>query len=107
MKELFGFDYALECYVTPKKRKFGYFAVPILWGEQFAGRLDPKADRKNKTLLIQNLAFEKDFTDFDRFLPRFAKKLHDFARFNQCEQISLNKVSPAKVKVKLQSLINQ
>jgi uncharacterized protein YcaQ len=98
IKELFDFDYALECYVTPKKRKFGYFAVPILWGEQFAGKLDPKADRKNKTLLIQNLAFEKDFTDLDRFLPRFARKLRDFARFNQCEEISLNKVSPSKVK---------
>jgi uncharacterized protein YcaQ len=98
IKGLFGFDYALECYVTPKKRKFGYFAVPILWDEEFAGKLDPKADRKNRTLLIQNLAFEKDFSDFDRFLPQFAKRLSDFARFNQCEEISLNKVSPAKVK---------
>ena len=98
ISELFGFDYALECYVTPKKRKFGYFAVPILWGEQFAGKLDPKADRKNKTLLIQNLAFEKGFTDFDRFLPQFARKLLHFSKFNQCEKISLNKVSPAKVK---------
>ncbi|UCC79481.1 MAG: YcaQ family DNA glycosylase [Candidatus Zixiibacteriota bacterium] len=98
ISELFGFDYALECYVTPKKRKFGYFAVPILWDGQFAGKLDPKADRKSKTLLIQNLAFEKDLTDYDRFLPQFAKKLHDYARFNQCEQISLNKLSPAKVK---------
>jgi len=98
ISELFGFDYALECYVTPKKRKFGYFAVPILWGEQFAGKLDPKADRKNKTLLIQNLEFEKDLTDFDHFLPQFAEKLHDFARFNQCDKISLNKLSPTKVK---------
>jgi len=78
-----------------------------LFGEQFAGKLDPKADRKNKTLLIQNLEFEKDLPDFDRFLPQFAVKLHDFAKFNQCEQISLNKVSPAKVRANLQSLINQ
>jgi uncharacterized protein YcaQ len=98
IKQLFGFDYALECYVTPKKRNFGYFAVPILWGEQFIGKLDPKADRKNRTLLIQNLEFEKEFTDFDRFLPQFAKKLNDFAKFNQCEKVSLNKVSPGKLK---------
>ena len=98
LKRLFGFDYALECYVTPKRRKFGYFAIPILWGEQFAGKLDPKADRKNKTLLIQNLAFEEGFDDFDHFLPEFAKKLYDFAGFNECEAISLNKVLPAKVK---------
>jgi uncharacterized protein YcaQ len=106
IKELFGFDYALECYVTPKKRKFGYFAVPILWGEKFSGKLDPKADRKNKILLIQNLAFEKNFTDFDRFLPQFARKLHDFAKFNQCEEISLNKVSPAKVKREVTKALN-
>lgn len=107
IKELFGFDYALECYVTPKKRKFGFFAVPILWGEQFAGKLDPKADRKNKTLLIQNLEFEKDFTDFDRFLPKFARKLHDFAKFNQCDQISLNKVSPEKVKKEVERALKR
>ena len=107
IKELFGFDYALECYVTPKKRKFGYFALPILWGERFAGKLDPKSDRKNKTLLIQNLEFEKDLANFDRFLPQFARKLYDFAKFNQCDKIFLNKISPAKINEKLQSLINQ
>jgi uncharacterized protein YcaQ len=105
IKELFGFDYALECYITPKRRKFGYFAVPILWGEQFVGKFDPKADRKKNILLIQNLAFEKDFADYDHFLPQFAKKLHNFAKFNQCEEISLNKVSPAKVKREMEILL--
>ena len=42
IKRLFNFDYSLECYVPANKRKFGYFVLPILWGDKFIGRLDPK-----------------------------------------------------------------
>ena len=51
IKHLFAFDYTLECYLPPAKRRYGYFSLPILWGEQFVGRLDPKADRKKKVLI--------------------------------------------------------
>ena len=98
IKKLFGFDYALECYVPAKKREYGYFVLPILWGERFAGRLDPKADRKKKTMLIRNLVFEEDFEPPDEFLTSFAEKLSEFARFNNCEKITLEKVTPEKMK---------
>ena len=82
LKTLFDFDYALECYVPAAKRKFGYFVLPILWNGKLVGRLDPKADRKNKTLLIQNLVFEEGFEQFDAFLPSFKDSLQQFAAFN-------------------------
>ena len=55
ISRLFGFDYSLECYTPASMRNYGYFVLPILWGEQFAGRLDPKADRKYKTLIIKSI----------------------------------------------------
>jgi uncharacterized protein YcaQ len=98
IKNLFGFNYSLECYVPASKRKFGYFTLSILWGENFVGRLDSKADRKKKTLIIHKLAFESTLKNLNVFLPAFTKKLADLARFNRCNKIQLVKVTPSKIK---------
>lgn len=100
-EKLFGFEYALECYVTPAKRKHGYFVLPILWGEELIGRFDPKTDRKSGTMMILNLLFESSFTRYDEFLPEFVGKLRDFARFNNCENIRVVRCSPASIKREL------
>lgn len=109
-RRLFGFDYSLECYVPAVKRKYGYFVFPILWGERLVGRLDPKADRKQKTLIIRNLVFEPWFAgpDFkqDEFLPAFMARLRQFAQFNRCETIKLEKVSPSKLKGPIEQLLS-
>ena len=97
VNRLFDFDYTIECYVPAPKRKFGYFVLPILWGEQFAGRLDPKADRKSKTLLIRNLVLEDGFTVSETFLSSLAAKLWDLARFNACETIKIETAKPSKL----------
>ncbi len=104
-KLLFGFDYILECYTPAAKRKYGYFVLPILWGEHFVGRMDAKADRKNAVLKILNLVFEPEFNSFDEFLPLFSEKLVDFARFNKCDIIEFDKVAPAKVKSEVVLLV--
>jgi len=106
IKNLFGFNYSLECYVPASKRKFGYFTLSILWGENFAGRLDSKADRKKKTFIVRKLAFESTLKNLDVFLPAFAKKLADLARFNRCDRIQLMKVTPSKIKANLKCLLS-
>ncbi|MCP4634777.1 MAG: winged helix-turn-helix domain-containing protein [candidate division Zixibacteria bacterium] len=107
IEELFGFEYALECYVTPSKRVHGYFVLPILWGEEFIGRFDPKADRKAKTLIINNLKFEEGFTSFDDVIPAFAIKLREMAEFNGCEKIRIEKTTPSKIKAKIVKRVKQ
>jgi uncharacterized protein YcaQ len=102
-KRLFNFDYAIECYLPPSKRKYGYFVVPILWKNKFAGRLDPKADRQNETLIINNLVFEDDFQDYEEFIFLFSQKLKSFAEFNYCKKILIKKSHPKSVKSLLQS----
>ncbi len=102
IRSIFDFDYALECYVAPGKRKYGYFVLPILWGERFVGRLDPKADRKKKTFIVNNLVFEPGFRADDKFLSSFIQRLWDLARFNHCEKISVKKTSPASIKATLE-----
>jgi uncharacterized protein YcaQ len=104
-KRLFGFDYALECYVPVEKRKYGYFVLPILWGDRFVGRLDPKSDRKTKTLVVKSLIFEPSFKSFDTLLPLLAQRFVGFARFNGCEHIAFEKVSPKKYGAPLRRLV--
>ncbi len=89
LKELFNFDYILECYVHAPKRKFGYFSLPLLWGKDFIGQLDLKADRKNKVLIIKNIKWEDDFSDFEKIEKPFSTAIESFSDFNDCHFIQI------------------
>lgn len=49
----FGYGHRFEAYVPKEKRVFGYFALPVLVGDDIVAALDLKTDRQNKTLLMQ------------------------------------------------------
>jgi uncharacterized protein YcaQ len=55
---LFGFDYAIECYVPAQKRKYGYFVLPILSRGKLVGRVDAKAHRAQQIFEVKALHLE-------------------------------------------------
>ena len=55
---LFGFDYRIEIFVPPAKRKWGYYVYPLLEGDRFVGRIELKSDRKNGVLAVKRLWVE-------------------------------------------------
>jgi hypothetical protein len=62
---LFGFDYAIEVFVPEKKRRYGYYVLPILEGERFIGRADLKAHRAEGRIEVKGFWPEPEIT-FDR-----------------------------------------
>jgi uncharacterized protein YcaQ len=98
MEQVLGYRYRVECYVPREKRRYGYFALPILYGDRFIGRVDTKADRKPRTLIVRQLTFEPDFDEYDRVLPLLAEKLRAFGAFNGCHRFTVEHVSPDRVK---------
>ncbi len=105
VQQIFDFNYQLECYVPAQKRVYGYFCLPILWGDKFIGRLDPKADRKSKTFFIRNLCFEPTFKDFEQVLQPLASKIRELAYFNNCQSIVIENAEPNSIRKQLMTLI--
>jgi uncharacterized protein YcaQ len=61
-EQLFGFEYTLEMYKPAAKRRWGYFALPILHGDQLIGKLDAMADRKAGVLRVNAIHEDVRFT---------------------------------------------
>jgi uncharacterized protein YcaQ len=59
-KVLFGFDYIWEVYKPENKRKYGYYTLPILWGDRLVARFDSKLDRTTNTFIILGFWLEDE-----------------------------------------------
>ena len=61
-QELFGFDYQLEMYKPVASRRWGYYALPVLYGDRLVGKLDAQADRKAGVLRVNAIHQDVPFT---------------------------------------------
>ena len=87
LSELFGFDYRIECYVPAAKRVFGYFCLPLLYGEAMVGRIDCKAHRRSQTLQVLSVHLEPAVAADATFKAMLHRELQRFAAFNQCSEL--------------------
>lgn len=100
VRRLFDFDYTIECYVPGPKRRYGYFCLPVLFGDRLVGRLDPKAERKEGVFVVRCLQLDSA-ADADALLAPLAASIWRFARFNNCHDVRLEKVRPGKLRAPL------
>jgi uncharacterized protein YcaQ len=91
---LHDYDYQIECYVPAEKRRFGYFCLPILYRDQFVGRVDCKAERRARRLDLRHVHVERDVADRDAFATALARAAREFAAFNGCDDVRVVRVSP-------------
>jgi len=76
-QELFDFEYALEMYKPAAKRRWGYFALPILHGDRLVGKLDAVADRKASVLRVH--AIHEDVSFSRALTAAVQKEIEDLA----------------------------
>jgi hypothetical protein len=83
LRELFGFDYVWEVYVPAAKRRWGYYVLPMLFGDRLVGRIEPRRDRTSPDLRILNVWFEDGFSPMDEpdFVHALAEALRAYRSF--------------------------
>lgn len=83
IQALFDFEYKWEIYTPQAERKYGYYVLPILYGERFVGRIEMVYDKKNKELQVSNLWYEPDVKPTKALESRINAALKRFARFHR------------------------
>jgi len=81
--ELFGFEYQLEMYKPAAQRRWGYFALPILYGDQLLGKLDAVADRKSGVLRVNAIHEDQPFSP--EVTVAVGSEIEDLARWLELE----------------------
>ena len=79
-ERLFDFRYRIEIYTPADQREYGYYCLPFLLGDRFAGRVDLKADRQTSRLIVQSIHAEAGI-DRDLFGSALAAELRHTARW--------------------------
>jgi uncharacterized protein len=86
--KVFGFDYVWEVYKPVEQRRWGYYVLPVLYGDRLAARFDPKLDRRTNTLHILGFWLEDEALEQDEgFARAFAQGILRFARFLGTQQV--------------------
>jgi len=100
-KDLFNFDYLIECYTPASKRIYGYFTLPILHKGQLVGRMDAKAWRKQKQLEVIHLHLEPGVKPTKDLLSGLGKALKAYATWQGLETIVVTRSTPPAVREQL------
>jgi uncharacterized protein YcaQ len=92
-RQLFGFDYTWEVYTPEAKRRWGYYVLPVLWGDRLVARVDPRMDRRAGTLTLRAVHVEPD-VDESGLVPLLAARLRAYATFLGAGRIVVAPGSP-------------
>lgn len=105
-KQVFGFEYIWEVYKPVEQRRWGYYVLPILYGDDLVARLDPKLDRKTMTLKINGFWLEDDApVDDPAFADALGRGLARFASFVEAKQVDIDSIAPKKLRTHIQKFI--
>lgn len=88
VEKIFSFSYRWEIYTPKEHRKYGYYVLPLLYGDRFIGRIEPVADRRTQTLHIQNVFWEEGFLLNETQQALLEQCMQRLACQNDCKMVS-------------------
>jgi uncharacterized protein YcaQ len=103
----FGFDYRLECYTPGPKRRYGYFALPILRRGTLAGRLDAKAHRKEGVFEVKSIYLEQGVGASDELLSDVAAAIRECAAWHKTPEVVVRLSGQAGVARRLMKVVGR
>ena len=87
ISDIFNFDYTWEVYKPVEKRKYGYYVLPVLYGDKFMGRFEPKFDKENKNLIIKNWWWEQEFSVDKKCKDQIKEAIEQFMQYLGAENL--------------------
>jgi uncharacterized protein len=99
LRSLYGFDYVWEVYVPGPKRRWGYYVLPLLYGDRLVGRMELKADRKAGALQVLGAWWEDGFDPIadDAFADALADALEAHRAFAGMSRIAWPRTARIRV----------
>lgn len=89
IKALFDFDYKWEIYTPAAQRRYGYYVLPLLYGERLIGRVEPVCDRKAASLNVKGIWYEEGVKPTKQLKTAVYRRLQKLAAFNNCKEVIL------------------
>lgn len=96
-RQLFNFDYTIECYTPAAKRRYGYFTLPILHRGRLIGRLDPKAHREQRVFEVKALHLEAGVAPSEEMASDLAVALHRLAAWHGTPELVVRQSDPPEL----------
>jgi uncharacterized protein len=93
-RALFNFDFTIEIYTPAHKRKYGYYVLPILFGDKLIGRIDPLLDRKNGQLQIKAVHAERKAPREREVAAQLKDKIQQLSDFLGAKKVVYSKKVP-------------
>ncbi|MBQ6562945.1 MAG: YcaQ family DNA glycosylase [Clostridia bacterium] len=87
IEAVWDYQYSWEIYTPAPKRRYGYYVLPVLYGQELVGRIEAAADRKTKTLEVRHIWYEPGVRKNRRLQKAMDAAVGRFADFNECDQV--------------------
>jgi uncharacterized protein len=84
---VFGFDYVHEQFLPKNRRKYGTYVLPILWGENLIGRVDPKLEKEKQRLIVNSVHAEPGAPEGKEIASKINETIEDLARFIGAKEV--------------------
>jgi uncharacterized protein YcaQ len=88
---LFGFDYVWEVYKPVAERRYGYYVLPVLYGDRFVARFEPGRDKDSGALVIKNWWWETGISSSKTMRLELTRCFKRFLRFLGTDRLQIDK----------------